>query len=117
MDLAAETAEKLKQLDNPTLSRDERALIRCEMAATYIHAGQYEAARDALGELWIGVGERPNLEGLKHQATRAEVLLQSGVLTGWLGSARNIVGSQEAAKDLITEAMRVNRTFRDLSPC
>lgn len=109
MDLAA---EKLNQLDNPTLSANERALIRCEAAAMYIHAGQYEAARDALGELWTGVGERPNLEGLKHQTTRAEVLLQCGVLTGWLGSARNISGSQEAAKDLITEAQRMFESLK-----
>jgi tetratricopeptide (TPR) repeat protein len=104
MDLAADI---LRQLDNPTLTANERALIRCEAAAGLIHAGQYEAAREALGELWAAVGERPNLEGLKRQATIAEVLLQCGVLTGWLGSARNISGSQESAKDQISEAQRM----------
>lgn len=111
MELAAEL---IRQLDNPTLTANQRALIRCQAAAGLIHAGQYEAARDALGELWRGVGERPHLEGLKHQATAAEVLLQSGVLTGWLGSVRNITGAQEQAKDLITEALRMFTTLRQL---
>lgn len=104
MDLAADI---LRQPDNPTLSANERALIRSEAAAGLIHAGQYEAARNVLGELWTGVGERPNLGGLKQQATKAEVLLRCGILSGWFGSARNISGSQEAAKDQISEAQRM----------
>ncbi len=40
---------------------------------------------------------------------RAEVLLQCGTLTGWLGSARHIAGAQEEAKDLLFEALA---TFR-----
>ena len=74
MDLAADI---LRQLDNPTLTANERALIRCEAAAGLIHAGQYEAAREALGELWAAVGERPNLEGLKQQATIVHIPLES----------------------------------------
>jgi tetratricopeptide (TPR) repeat protein len=35
----------------------------------------------------------------------AEVLYCVGVLTGWIGSQRQIHGAQEAAKDLITEAI------------
>lgn len=38
--------------------------------------------------------------------TVAEVLLQCGTLTGWLGSVRSIEGSQERAKDLLSEAFR-----------
>jgi hypothetical protein len=109
MDLATAL---LSQLDDPTLTANQRTLIRCQAAAGLIHAGQYEAARDALGELWRGVGVRPNLEGLKSQATVTEVLLQSGVLTGWLGSARNIAGAQEQALDLITEAQRMFDSLR-----
>jgi tetratricopeptide (TPR) repeat protein len=55
-----------------------------------------------LGELWRGVGERPNVEGLGDGAA-AEVLLQVGVLSGWIGASRQAKGSQEAAKDLISE--------------
>lgn len=102
MELATEL---IRQLDNPTLTANQRALIRCQAAAILIHAGQYEAARDALGDMWQGVGQRPFIEGLKRE-TAAEVLLQSGVLSGWMGAARNMSGSQEAAKDLISEAQR-----------
>ncbi|MBA3240396.1 MAG: tetratricopeptide repeat protein [Acidobacteria bacterium] len=108
MDLAS---DKLKQLDNPTLTPDQRALIRCQAAAGFIHAGQYEAARDALGDMWQGVGRRPFTEALK-KATTAEALLQCGVLSGWLGSARNMSGSQEAAKDLISEALRLFESLK-----
>jgi tetratricopeptide (TPR) repeat protein len=94
------TDERLRELDNPSLTTDERALIRCQVAADLIHKGQYEAAREALGELWQGVGERPNVEGLEERAT-AEVLLQAGVVSGWLGRVK---GAQEAAKDLISES-------------
>lgn len=49
--------ERLRELDNPALTAEERALLRCRVAADLIHRGQYEAAREALGELWPGVGE------------------------------------------------------------
>ena len=56
--------ERLRGLDNPSLTEDQRALLRCGVAADLIHAGQYEAAREALGELWRGVGQRPDVKGL-----------------------------------------------------
>ena len=92
--------ERLKELDNPSLTAAERILLRCRVAADLIHAGQYEAARESLGELWRGEGERPNVEGLG-EGTAAEVLLQVGALSGWLGKVK---GAQEAAKDLISES-------------
>jgi len=51
--------ERLKQLDNPSLTEDKRVLLRCQVAADLIHRGQYEGAREALGELWLGIGQRP----------------------------------------------------------
>src|SRR5215211_506998 len=57
-----------------------------------------------MGELWAGVGTRPVLDELG-EATAAEVLLRVGALTGWLGSAKQIGGSQEEAKNLITESI------------
>jgi tetratricopeptide (TPR) repeat protein len=98
--------ERLKELDNPLLNEDERALLRCSITSDLIHKGQYEAAREVLGDLWAGIGRRPEVERLK-PATAAEVLLQCGVLTGWLGSAQNVQGAQERAKDLLTEALRL----------
>jgi tetratricopeptide (TPR) repeat protein len=94
----------LRQLDDPTLSHDERVLIRCEIAADFEHRGQYEAARDALGELWRGVGQRPSSEGLTER-TAAEVLLRAGALSGWLASIAQDEEGQRAAKDLISESI------------
>jgi tetratricopeptide (TPR) repeat protein len=97
--------ERLKELDNPSLTGDERALLRCRVAADFIAQGQYEAARDALGELWPGVGQKADVSGMP-PSVAAEVLLQCGTLTGWLGSVRNVAGSQERAKDMLSEALR-----------
>lgn len=98
--------ERLRELDNPSLTTNERVLLRCHTAADFIHAGRYEAAREALAELWRGVGARPDIIELK-PTTAAEVLLQCGALTGWLGSAGNVEDAQERAKDLLSEAQRL----------
>ncbi|HYN85360.1 MAG TPA: helix-turn-helix domain-containing protein [Pyrinomonadaceae bacterium] len=95
--------ERLRALDGPSLTADERAVPRCQAAADLIQIGQYEAAREALGELWRGIGERPDLGGLSEPAA-AEVLLQAGALSGWLGASGQVAGAQEAAKDLISES-------------
>lgn len=97
--------KRLKELDNPSLTEEDRALLRCRVAADFIHRGQYEAAREALGELWLGAGQRSVVKNLS-PATAAEVLLQCGTLTGWLGSVRNVSGAQEQAKDMLSEALR-----------
>jgi tetratricopeptide (TPR) repeat protein len=97
--------ERLKELNNPSLTENERILLRCRITADLIHKGQYEAAREALGELWLGVGEKPDVKKLP-PVLAAEVLLQCGVLTGWLGRIRSVEGAQEKAQDLITKAFR-----------
>jgi CheY-like chemotaxis protein/tetratricopeptide (TPR) repeat protein len=66
--------------------------------------GNYNAAGEALGELWPEIGGRPVFEKLR-EATAAEVLLRVGTLTGWLGSTRQIEGAQETAKNLISESI------------
>jgi hypothetical protein len=98
------TEALLRQLDDPTLSTDERAQFRCRVAAELEHRGQYETARAALGDLWQGVGQRPALEGLS-ELTAAEVLLRAGTLSGWFGSTQQLEGAQDAAKDLISESI------------
>jgi tetratricopeptide (TPR) repeat protein len=100
------TDARLKELDNPSLTRNERIMMRCRLASEFIHIGQYEVAREALGELWQGVGHRPDVDKLK-PLTAAEVLLQCGTLSGWLGGAQHISGAQEKAKDLLFEALRM----------
>lgn len=95
--------ERLKKLDNPSLATDERALLRCRLVTELIQEGQYEVACQALGDFWRGVGERPDLKGLRENVA-AEVLLRVGVLSGWIGASRQIQGAQASAKDLISES-------------
>ena len=97
---------RLKELDNPSLTHNERVLLRCRLASEFIHIGQYEIACEALGELWRGIGHRPEVNKLK-PLTAAEVLLQCGALSGWLGGAQPTSGAQEKAKDLIFESLRM----------
>ena len=59
-----------------------------------------------LAEFWPERHEPPKLEGLD-QVTAAEVLLRVGALAGWLGSADQTEGSQETAKNLITQSIEI----------
>ena len=104
-------ASLLRQLDNPYLSRNQRAELGCDVARQLEDIGDYEGAREAIGEFWRGVGERPQVEGLNRSAA-AEVLLRAGTLTGWLGNCTQANEAQEKAKNLITEAARI---FESLS--
>ncbi|HWT02964.1 MAG TPA: sigma 54-interacting transcriptional regulator [Pyrinomonadaceae bacterium] len=97
------TLKLLRQIDDPALDQAERARLRCRAAKELEDSGSYEAAREAMGELWQRIGERPVVDGLDRQ-TAAEVLLRAGSLTGWIGSANQVDGAQEAAKDLISES-------------
>src|SRR5690242_2739956 len=96
--------ELLHHLTDQNLSASQRVQARCRLAGQLEDEGDYEAAREAMGELWRRVGERPVLEGLD-EVTKGIVLLRAGVLTGWIGSARQISGAQEEAKNLITESI------------
>ncbi|HEX8140686.1 MAG TPA: tetratricopeptide repeat protein [Pyrinomonadaceae bacterium] len=104
-------ASLLRQLENPKLSYDQRAELRCQLARELEESGDHEAARQAMGELWQRVGERPKVEGLE-PSVAGEVLLRAGVLTGWLGSSNQIGEAQETAKNLISEAIAI---FESLS--
>ena len=53
------TESSLKELENPALTHSERVMLRCRLASEFIQIGQYEVAREALGEMWQGVGSRP----------------------------------------------------------
>jgi len=101
---------RLRQLDDPTLTKEQRVRLRCQIAAELIHTGKYAEASEALGEFWQGVGQRPDLKGLA-AAVAAEVLLQCGTLTGWLGIVRSIPDAQEKAKDFLTEALRKFQSY------
>jgi CheY-like chemotaxis protein/Tfp pilus assembly protein PilF len=106
------SSQLLQEIADPTLTREKRALLRCRLAKELEDVGSYDAAREAMGELWPEVGGRPVLDELS-EATAAEVLLRVGVLTGWLGSTRQIEGAQETAKNLITESIHRFEALKD----
>jgi tetratricopeptide (TPR) repeat protein len=78
----------------------------CEFVRNLEEAGEFELAEEGLRPFWQGVPHRPNVNGLAEEA-KAELLLRTGTLTGWLGSAKQIPGSQEVAKDLISESLSI----------
>jgi tetratricopeptide (TPR) repeat protein len=98
------TEELYGQLTDAVLSSEERTAAQCLLASRLIHVGQYEEARKVLP--FPGIGKRPNIEGLSPQV-EAELLLQCGVLSSWLGSVQQVRDAQERSKDLLTEAHRI----------
>lgn len=84
----------------------------CRAAKELGSAGDYEAAREVMGEIWDGVGHRPRLEGLSPK-DQAEVLLRAGALSGWLGSSGQVPGAQGFGKDLISESIRIFEQLGD----
>ncbi len=99
---------RLTALEEQTrgLTAVEGAKLRCRLAKQLEKAGEYEAACEALSEFWPTREEPPKLDDLDEQ-TKAEVLLRVGALAGWLGSADQTEGSQETAKNLITQGLDI----------
>lgn len=77
----------------------------CREAKELENIGDYEAARDALTPFWDGIGERPRIDGLA-AVDQAELLLRVGTVSGWIGSAGQVSGAQQFAKDMISESIR-----------
>lgn len=101
-----------RQLGNPNLTRNERARLRCQIAKELEEAGNYEDARRIMGDLWQRIGEQPQIEKLEEN-TAAEVLLRAGVLSGAIGSAMQIEGAQEIARNLITKSIAAFESLND----
>lgn len=80
-------------------------LKRCIRASELIYAGQFEQAKEILGDLWRGEGDRPTVEQYTSEVA-AEILLQCACLSGFLGNAqaRDV---HEKAKDMLSEALRI----------
>jgi len=104
MNLTSRLTALKHQSSDLTLS--ERVEHSCRLAKQLEKAGEYEAAREALSEFWPEQGGPPKLDGLD-EPTKAEVLLRVGALAGWQGSADQTEGSQETAKDLITQGIEI----------
>lgn len=89
------------------LTRTEQAQECCRIAKELEKVGEYESAREALGEFWQAHEYSTVLNGLDRR-TVAEILLRVGTLSGWLTN-RHRTGSQEQAKDLITQSIELFR--------
>ncbi len=96
----------LRELENPSLSVNNRAELCCEAAKALEYKGEYEKARKLLNDYWSRIGEHPKLETLE-PSTAAEVLLRAGVLTSAIGSKNQVAESQETAKNLIHESLTI----------
>lgn len=103
----------LHQIDDRNLTIEQRVLARCRLAKHYEEIGNYEAAREAMGELWDKVWKQGEFEQLD-QRIAAEVLLRVGTLTGWIGSTSQIQGAQETAKNLITRSIAIYESLGDI---
>jgi tetratricopeptide (TPR) repeat protein len=82
----------------------------CAVVSELIYAGHFEEARAELGELWKGIGARPDLEFSPQ--VNAELLLQCGTLSSWLGSAKQI-NVQDKAMNLITSAIDIFQSLKN----
>lgn len=98
--------DKALQLADPNLSPNQRAVQRCWLARQLEESGNYEAAREAMGELWEA-GVEPLDFGELETLTRAHIFLRVGSLTGYLGSTKQTEGAQEVAKNLLSESSRL----------
>ena len=93
------------RLQDPSLTKAEQALLRCELARTHLLRGENDAAREVLGGFWRGAGVRPDTAGLDRVAGAA-LLFCAGALTGRLGGGSQATVAQEASKDLLGESLR-----------
>ena len=104
-------ASLLRELGNPNLSVGQRVELCCELAKEFENKGEYEDAREVLGDLWPRIDQRPRLTDLE-PSTAGEVLLRAGVLTGWIGSRSQIADAQERAKNLISESLTIFESLK-----
>lgn len=88
------------------VERLDEIVLDLKQAKDFEEAGEFNNARELLAPYWRAIGERPRTDGFS-DPVKAELLLRAGTLTGWLGSARQVTGAQEVAKDLISESASI----------
>lgn len=92
---------------------NEEALRGCQAALDRKDREDYAGAQNAMRDVWQGIGQRPEVEGL-HSSVAAEVLMCAGILTSWIGSKNQINDAQETAKNLITESATYFESIGDV---
>ena len=75
---------------DPAVADD--VLPLCELAKNFEEAGEFDRAAETIRPFWGGLLNKPKTNGLTENAL-AELLLRTGTLTGWLGSARQVSGA------------------------
>jgi two-component system, OmpR family, phosphate regulon response regulator PhoB len=100
------TSKESRVQNESRLSLGERAKLACKAAKELEKAGEYKQACETLSEFWADPNRSPNLDGLDN-ATKANVLLRAGALTGWLGSTSQAKDQQELAKNLLTQSIEL----------
>jgi len=101
-----------RDLNLAHVSPNERATVLCQAAMDLKDRGDYSGAQRLMRPIWGRVGQRPDTQNL-HASVKAEVLLCVGVLTRWIGSKNKVEGSQELAKNLITESITFYESIAD----
>ena len=99
-------ASLIHDMETQSLSLDYLAECACQQAKLLENKGAYDEARQALSAYWPCFGERPQLTRLAPSA-EAEVLLRAGVITSAIGGKNQLPGTQEAAKNLISEGISI----------
>lgn len=79
-------------------------MLRCRLSKKLVLAGDFQGARAALGKYWSEEGVGAATAGLSAPA-EAELRLRVGVLTGWLGSVEQRDGTQERAKNFVSQSL------------
>lgn len=97
--------------ENRNLPLRERATLSCRLAKQLEKVGKYEAAYEALSEVWPDRNESPKLVGLDDEQ-KAGLLLRIGAIAGWLGSTDQTAGGQETAKNILTRSIDVFEELR-----
>lgn len=102
----------LETLKTPAKMGLDGVLSTCDAAKQLEDSGDFASAAQVLGKWWQGIGARPDLND-QPQDKKAAILARVGVLSGWLGSMQRVAGSQEAAKDLISESANIFEKLGD----
>ena len=84
----------------------ERADFACQQAKELQRLGDYEGALESLSEFWDASTNVVSVDDLD-DALRAEVLLRVGSVASRVGSAAPNEGTQETAKDFISQSIRI----------
>ena len=79
----------ITQLNDPTLDEEGRLMLRCRLSKELVFAGDFQGAREALGEYWPDEGAGPTVAGLGARA-EGELLLRVGspAVSRWSASSR-----------------------------